>query len=256
MEQGTNMKKNILRAIAVLAALFLIIYVFAGLPDFVKNREREVKESNEITITIPEGLNARQIGDLLEKKGLFAGSVFVAEAGREEGFLFPDTYRFYKDAKPADVISKMKENFNKKLTRDILDEIAAQKQTLKNIITMASILEEEVRGEEDMKIVAGILWKRIDRGMGLNVDAALTYVLGKTSAELTDGDLKYDSPYNTYLYRGLPPTPISNPGLSTINAALNPTTSKYFYYLTGKDGKTYYAETLEGHTLNKRKYLR
>lgn len=250
------MKKNILRAAAVLAALFLVIYVFVWLPDFVRNREREVKESNEITITVPEGLNARQIGGLLEKKGLFPGKDFVVAAEREEGFLFPDTYRFYKDAKPTDVIARMKENFNKKLTRDILDEITAQKQTLKSVITMASILEEEVRDEEDMKIVAGILWKRIDRGMGLNVDAALTYVLGKTSAELTGGDLKYDSPYNTYLYRGLPPTPISNPGLGTIIAALNPTVSKYFYYLTGRDGKTYYAETLEGHALNKRKYLR
>ncbi|MDO8522752.1 MAG: endolytic transglycosylase MltG [bacterium] len=256
MESGKNIKKIILWLGALFFALFLVIYVFVKLPGFVKNREKEVKESHEIAITIPEGLNFRQIGDLLEKNGLFTKSDFIAVAQQEEGFLFPDTYRFYKDAKPADIISKMEENFNKKITQDILDKIGAQKKSLKDIIIMASILEEEVKSTEDRKIVSGILWKRISLGMGLNVDAALTYVLGKTSAELTDKDLKYDTPYNTYRYRGLPPTPISNPGLDTIFAALNPTISKYFYYLTDKKGNAHYAVTLEEHSLNKFKYLR
>lgn len=254
-----NIKKIILQIgvlFFTLGFIVLVIYFFAKLPGFVKNREKEVKESQEITVTIPEGLNARQIGDLLKKNGLFDGDKFVSAAEKEEGFLFPDTYRFYKDAKPADVISKMEENFDKKITPEILAEISAQKKSLKDIIIMASILEEEVKSTEDRKIVAGILWKRIDRRMGLNVDAALTYVLGKTSAELTAGDLKYDSPYNTYLYRGLPPTPISNPGLDTIKAATNPIASKYFYYLTDKEGAVHYAVTLEEHALNKFKYLR
>src|SRR3989338_8316927 len=121
---------------------------------------------------------------------------------------------------------------------------------------MASLLEEEVKSTEDRKLVAGILWKRLSLNMGLNVDAALTYVLGKTSHELTQEDLKYDSPYNTYRYRGLPPGPISNSGLDAILAALRPTSSQYLYYLTDKDGSVHYAKNLEEHKINKFRYLK
>src|SRR3989344_259098 len=212
MDEHVNVKTIILQLAALFAALG-VIYLFLRLPDIASRKEREIVELKEITVTVPEGVNIRQIGEIFEKNGMFS-------------------------------------------KKALLGEIAAQKKTLDEIIIMASILEEEVKSTEDRKIVSEILWKRLKLGMGLNVDSALTYVLGKISAELTASDLKYDSRYNTYRYRGLPPTPISNPGMDAILAAMNPATTKYFYYLTGKDGKTYYAETLEKHALNKRKYLR
>ena len=255
MEENKNyLNKYLVSALAV--AALILIYVFVKLPEFAERKNKELAEAREVAVTIPEGYSARQIGETFEKLGIFSKEDFLKIAQKEEGYLFPDTYRFYKDAKPEDIFKKMRENFNKKITPEILAEIKKNKKTLSEVIITASLLEEEIKSAEDRKIVAGILWKRLDLGMGLNVDAALTYVLGKTSSELTADDLKFDSPYNTYRYRGLPPTPISNPGLDAILAALRPEPSPYFYYLTGKDGLTYYAKTLEEHALNKFKYLR
>jgi len=255
MGENFSIKTMVLQLFTLFCALG-VIYLFLRLPDIVSRREQEIVELKEVTVTIPEGTNIRQIGEIFEKNGMFSKKTFVSAAEGEEGYLFPDTYRFYKDAVPQDIVLKMKENFLKKITKDILNEIAVQKKTLNEIIIMASILEEEVKSTEDRKVVAGILWKRLDLDMALNVDSALTYIFGKASAELTESDLKIDSRYNTYRYRGLPPTPLSNPGTDAVSAAMNPTKTKYFYYLTGKDGKTYYAETLDGHALNKRRYLR
>lgn len=248
--------KLIALSVFILLAVLGFVILSFFVDEFSRRRGKEITESREITVVIPEGLNNRQIGEIFENNKLFLVEEFIKIAGKDEGFLFPDTYRFYKDATPEQVILKMKANFNIKVTDDILDEIAGQKKTLKEIITMASILEEEVKSTEDRKIVAGILWKRMSLNIALNVDSALTYVLGKTSAELTESDLKNKSLYNTYVHRGLPPTPISNPGLDAILAALHPTGTKYFYYLTGKDGTTRYAVSLEDHALNKRLYLR
>ena len=121
---------------------------------------------------------------------------------------------------------------------------------------MASILEEEARSFEDKQIVAGILWKRLDNDMALQVDAPFVYLLGKGSADLTLDDLKTDSPYNTYLYRGLTPTPISNPGLESLRAAVEPIASEHLFYLSDADGVMHYAEDFEQHKRNKELYLR
>src|SRR3989344_1153882 len=255
MEENKNYLNRYLIWTAVIAA-FILLYVFIKLPEIVGRKNRELVASREIAVTIPEGFNVGQIGETFEKLGIFSKNVFVSAAQSQEGYLFPDTYRFYKDAKPEDVIKKMRDHFDKKITPEILDQIKLKHKTLRDIIIMASILEEEVKSAEDRKIVAGILWKRLERSIGLNVDAALTYILGKASHALTAEDLKYDSPYNTYRYRGLPPGPISNPGLDTILAAISPIPSPYFYYLTDKDGVAHYAATLEEGALNKFKYLR
>jgi UPF0755 protein len=121
---------------------------------------------------------------------------------------------------------------------------------------MASILEAEVQTDADRAMVADLLWRRLEMGMALQVDCTLGYVLHKTSAELTLADLKADNPYNTYVYRGLPPTPISNPGAKSIEAALRPMANEHLFYLSDKDGITHFAETYEEHLANKKKYLR
>jgi UPF0755 protein len=124
------------------------------------------------------------------------------------------------------------------------------------IIVMASILEKEALTPEDKKIVSGILWKRLETGMLLQVDAVFMYIMGKKSSDLTLGDLKIDSPYNTYLYKGLPPSPICNPGIESIEASLNPTASSYWYYLSDKNLNIHFAKNFDEHKLNKAEYLR
>ena len=233
-------------ALAVLGGLFLLVYDFLA--------PNEVVPVKLLRVTIPEGFNVRQIGERLEEAGLFPAEDFIKLAQRKEGFLFPDTYEFYGHAKPEDVISKMKENFDRKLS-PYLPEAEREGKTLHEIIIMASLLEEEAKTTEDKKIVAGILWKRLGSGAALRVDATLTYVTGRASHELTDADLKLNSPYNTYRYPGLPLAPISNPGLETIDSALHPASSTYWFYLSDKDGKLHYARTFEEHKANRLKYL-
>ncbi|MEK7085005.1 MAG: endolytic transglycosylase MltG, partial [Patescibacteria group bacterium] len=172
-----------------------------------------------------------------------------------EGYLFPDTYFFLKSDTPEDVVIKMLSNLERRITPELREEIARQGKSTHDALTVASLLEEEAREDEDRRIIAGILWKRIEKGMPLQVDAALTYVTGKASLSLSNGDLRQDSPYNTYKQKGLPLGPISNPGLAAIDAALHPAETEYLFYLSDRTGILYSAKTHEGHVANKRKYL-
>lgn len=174
-----------------------------------------------------------------------------------EGFLFPDTYRVFNDVKAEDVIEKMVSNFDKKLSGNLRQEIAAQGKTVDEIIIMASIIEKEVSKEEDRMIVSGILYKRLELAMLLGVDSTINYITGKNNPQANYDDLKIDSPYNTYKYRGLPPGPICNPSLSSIKAAVYPVASPYLYYLNRQDtGGTIFSKTYDEHLKNKAKYLK
>ncbi len=173
-----------------------------------------------------------------------------------EGFLFPDTYRLFKDATAEEVVRKMLENFDRKLTPELRVRIASQKRTVYEVVTMASVVEREVQTDEDRRKVADIFWRRIDRGMPLQADSTVNYVTGKGMASVSYDDTKNVSPYNTYKYRGLPLGPICNPGLSAIDAAVNPEPNDAWYFLTDKDGKVYYARTLDEHNRNKARYMR
>lgn len=208
-----------------------------------------------VSVTIPEGLNNREVASrLAERIVRFDAQQFLSEAGKKEGYLFPDTYRFLPNEKPAKVIAIMEENFARRV-KSLELEIAAFGRPLREIISMASLLEEEARTEETRRKVVGILWKRLDAGMPLQVDGVFPYIFGDTPYDLTDGDLFVDSPYNTYAYAGLPPTPISNPGLTAIRAAITPITSTYWYYLSDREGNMHYAGTHEEHLQNRQRYL-
>ena len=162
----------------------------------------------------------------------------------------------------------MLDNFDKKLTQDLRKEISRQSKTIFEIVTMASMLEKEVKDFEAKKLVSGILWKRLENGISLQVDATITYLAGKKTthpegvasrpygARISIEDLQIDSPYNTYKYKGLPLGPISNPGLESILAAIYPKESDFWYYLSTPDGKTIFSKTLQEHNLAKAKYLR
>lgn len=209
-----------------------------------------------VSVTFPEGMTASQMASVLEDNLIaFDSKAFLAAAKPEEGYLFPDTYFFLPNATTTDIITTMKNNFDGKI-KTIGAEIKAFKKSQKDIVVMASILEAEARTTETRKIISGILWKRLSLGMPLQVDAPFQYIIGKNTFQLTTADLKYDSPYNTYKYTGLPPTPIGNPGLDALTDAVTPTKSPYFYYLSDVRGNMHYAVTYGEHLINKEKYLR
>jgi UPF0755 protein len=206
-----------------------------------------------VRVTIPEGLNSFEIARLLKKSlGEFDEQAFARSAAKEEGHLFPETYFFLPGTPAQSIIDAMTAEYRTRI-QPYEGEIIASGRSVDEIITMASVIEKEARKFETMKIVSGILWERIQRGMPLQVDAVFGYILGKSGYAPSFADLKIESPYNTYINRGLPPGPIANPGINSIEAALRPTKTAYIYYLTGRDGKMYYAKTFEQHVANRSK---
>jgi UPF0755 protein len=173
-----------------------------------------------------------------------------------EGFLFPDTYRLYQTTGIEDVIEKMLANFDRKITPELRASIAASGRSLYEVLIMASILEHEVRNEQDLRLTADLFWRRFDIGMRLQADSTVNYIIDGRRPALTQADTQLDSPYNTYKYAGLPPTPIGNPGLIAIQAAVNPEPNPYWYFLTDTSGAVHYARTLEEHNYNKVKFLK
>lgn len=215
-------------------------------------------ENEEIAITIPEGNTIFDIDKQLTEKGIIEDGAFVAWAKAQpkavEGYLFPDTYFiFSKNFGPADLGQKMLANFETKVRESLKEDFQKNSRNMEEIITMASILEKEVRTQADYPIVSGILWKRLDNGWPLQTDATLLY--GKKDRTITPEVLEEDSSYNTYTRKGLPETPIGNPGLETIRASLHPTNSPYWFYLTSPDGEVIYAKTNEEHDANKWNFL-
>lgn len=209
-----------------------------------------------VRVTVPEGLSNKEIQNLLVKIfPQFDVATFERAAQGQEGFLFPDTYFFSSKITPTEIVARMKANFDKKI-KPLEGSIETSKHSLREIIIMASLLEKEAANDEDRVLVSGILWKRIDQSMPLQVDATFVYLLGKKSSELTQADLRIKSGYNTYRNKGLPLGPIGNPGISSIRAALNPKVSSYLYYLADANGVTHYAKTFDEHKANKEKYLR
>lgn len=138
---------------------------------------------------------------------------------------------------------------------ELEDKISMSTKSREDIIIMASIIEEEANNDADRKIISGILWKRIESGMPLQVDAPFYYTANKTSAQISTADLRADSPYNTYTRKGLPPGPISNPGINAIENALFPESSSFWFFLSDRAGTMHYAITHDGHIENKWKYL-
>lgn len=242
--------------------------------------------ADEVTLLVREGESLRQIDASLEglgaaaAGGLYAVTGAPAEyparvsagtqaleeeysflAGRPdgaglEGYLFPDTYRIYRDASAEDVVRKMLDNFGERMTAGLLADVKATGRTFHEIVTMASILEREVRGAEDQRLVSDIFWRRLDEGMRLQSCATVNYVTGGDSPAVSYEDTQIDSPYNTYRYAGLPPGPIGNPGLGALEAAADPEPNGFWYFLTDTEGNVHYARTLDEHNWNKATYLK
>jgi UPF0755 protein len=252
-------------------------------------------KGTEMTITIPEGWDLYDIAGFLEKNNFVSREDFFRAVGVPaedyrtlrprseqekfadspninwladfpalelkpayiglEGFLFPDTYRLMKNFTAEDLARKILANFSTKIAS--LDaDIKASGHSLFDIITLASIVEREVRTSKNRAMVADIFRRRLKIGMPLQSDATVNYITRKSALQPTIDDTKIDSPYNTYKYAGLPLGPICNPGSGSINAVLHPEPNPYWYFLTTLDGNIYYAKTYEEHLRNKAKYLK
>lgn len=173
-----------------------------------------------------------------------------------EGYLFPDTYQIYRDSNPEDIIQKMLDNFGKKLDDNLRKKISEQKKTIFEVVTLASIVQREVKTEAEMKKVAGVYENRLKLGKKLESDATITFITGKKNPQASYEDTKIDSPYNTYRYHGLPAGPIGNPGISAILAVIEPEEHDFLYFITRLDtGEAIFSKTIEEHLANKKKYL-
>ncbi len=211
-----------------------------------------------VKVTIPEGVSTFQMADVLAKKiPDFDKQAFLEDSQSKEGYLFPDTYFFLPGQDPIAIISTLESNFKRHITEpEVEQQIAMFDKPLADIITMASLLEKEANETEGRRMIAGILWHRIEIGMPLQVDAVFPYILGKNTFELSRADLKTNSPYNTYINKGLPPGPITNPGMDSILAAANPVKSNYIFYLSDMHGNFHYSVTYAEQLANQRKYLK
>lgn len=205
---------------------------------------------------IPEGSTLEEMADILEEDMIsFSRSDFFSLTEGKEGYLFPDTYRFFVTTRTEDVVKIMEKTMNEKL-EPYLSDIQNSGKSLHEILTMASIIQKEAYNDyEEKRTISGILWKRIREGMLMQVDATFKYINGKGSAQLTLEDLRSDHPYNTYVNKGLPPGPIGSSSLNAIKAAIYPLESPYYFYLHGRDSQVRYAVDFDGHKENRRLYL-
>ncbi|MBU4348261.1 endolytic transglycosylase MltG [Patescibacteria group bacterium] len=230
-------------------------------------------------VIIQEGLTLLDIDKKLSKEGVLPLNAlakfdfkkfnddyeFLQNLESLEGYLFPDTYNFFANSKPEEVVKKFLDNFNQKawpILKDISLIIEDDTYEANQFINIASLIEKEIYFDEERSMVSGIIYNRLRIGMPLQIDATVSYAKCKGFFFYCDNpvilkkETELSSPFNTYLFQGLPPTPISNPGLSSIKAVLNPEKSDYLYYLSDpKTKKTIYSKTLDEHNTNKAKYI-
>ena len=207
-----------------------------------------------IRITFPEGTTRLQMATLLSKKiQTITKDDFMASTESDEGYLFPDTYFFSGNESVAEVRQLFRQNY--KAHNDWYDSTATSTLSEHDAVIVASLLEGEANTREDREVVAGILLHRLAIGMRLQVDAPFGYERGISGYVPTSADIQKNTPYNTYRNKGLPPTPINNPGYDALYAASHPTRTPYLFYLTGSDGKMHYARTFKEHIQNQKDYF-
>lgn len=237
----------------------------------------------ERTITLIPGWDLRDIAKYFEKEGIASSTELYRLAGNPgqfgpwasstfqeysvlktkpqnvslEGYFAPETYRIYKDESVESILKRLLSQREKEFTSEMLAEINTQGKTVHEILTLASIVEKEVKNDEDRKKVADLFWRRIKLGMGLQADSTVHYLSGREGDVFTKAEERQiDSLYNTYKYRDLPPGPIAAPSLSAIMAVIYPVKNDAFYFLTTSTGEVKYARTLDEHNANVYKFLR
>lgn len=279
----------------ILIIILIIIVGAFSVYNFLQQRgklrqERRSQKAPQFIITLLEGWTNEQIADYLTQKGITSKKEFLTAASNIsltdfpilkekpknsdlQGFLYPDTYFIPKNAPNGlnlsdIVIKKSLENFTSKINEPMVAKAKTNGLTFYQTLILASIIEKETGRQTatqtqkdalqtERRTIAGIFYNRLKLGMPLQSDATVNYITKKNLPRPTQADLEVDSPYNTYKYKNLPPEPISNPSLSSIQAALNPVKTDYLYYLHDQiTGRAVYAKTYEEHLANKQKYLK
>lgn len=220
---------------------------------------------DEHRLTVPEGLSLVQMADLFEDPRAFLKAAedpawlerLPFDAPSIEGFLMPDTYFFNRPPEPREAIARMLDQFTRVWDRLAAEHPEAAAQDPVGLVTLASLVEEEARADEERPLVAAVIYNRLARNMPLQFDSTLQYALGKYGQRMLDADKRVDSPFNTYMYAGLPPGPISNPGIASLRAALNPAAVDYLYFVSNADGRTHtFSATYEDHQRAVARYRR
>ena len=207
------------------------------------------------SILIPEGFTSREVAEILKNKAVIKDKkefLKIAKEKQVEGYLFPDTYYMPEGYGVEKAIEMMEKRFREKMPKDFKERCRKLGLTESEVIILASLVEKEAKIDEDRPKIASVFLNRLKKGMKLESCATIQYILGTPKPNLTYKDLKIKSPYNTYLNKGLPPSPICNPGISSINAVLNPKKTDYFYFVLGKNGKHIFAKTYKEHLKNKK----
>lgn len=221
-------------------------------------------DTNLFKVTVPEGLSVRQIADLMPDSAAFlaaAASVYaVEEFGVDvvslDGFLMPNTYYFDEPPTPEQLLRRMIDQFKADYEELKADHPDAAADVLR-VVTIASLIEEEAKVDDERAIVSSVIHNRLEKGIALQFDSTLQYALNKYGQRLLDSDKEVDSPYNTYMYAGLPPGPIANPGLASLRAALEPADTDYLYFVSNADGSTHtFSKTLREHEAAVAKFRR
>ena len=228
---------------------------------------------NTVKVTIPEGYTNEQIGQALQKSGLVTEQDFINnvknwtnnnywflkglpnDEHKLDGLLYPATYSFSKNTSSQTMINKMLKTFEVNMESN-KDYITKNKLNIRNIVITASLIEKEAKKEADRPKIASVIYNRLNKNMPLQIDATILYVIGHKD-KLYNKDLAVQSPYNTYLNKGLPPSPICNPGTKSINAAIRPANTDYFYYvLNSKTNEHIFSKTYVDHTKNVSLYIK
>ena len=220
-------------------------------------------QTTTLKVTIPEGYSVEQIARTLEEKGIVKAKDFERNAEgfksydymttnsetkyRVEGFLFPDTYEIAGDFSSEDIMQMMVKQFDTELTAEMRERAESMGLSIRQLVILASLVEKEAQVEEDRPIIAQVFINRLKKEMPLQSCATIQYILGNPKAELSIQDTKIESPYNTYLHRGLPPGPIANPGIASIKAVLYSEPTEYLYFVADKNGKHHFSRTYEEH---------
>lgn len=244
------------------------------LKEIVDKLKTGSKGGNTVTFTIPEGYEIKDIADKLYDLELINKEVFLeltsnvknfsdkysflkelSEDQSLEGFLFPDTYEVYEDTSEEEIINRMLSRFEKFYESELKEEIKKTDLDLNEITTLASIIEREARVDKERPIISGVYYNRLEKDMLLQADATVQYALGKRKERLLYKDLEIESPYNTYIHKGLPPAPIASPGEKSLIAAVKPSNVDYLYYVLKKDGsgEHIFSKTYEEHLRAKSK---
>ena len=280
IENGDTFYK-ILDKLKIEKSIFVKLYVKSNIEDLKKLEEgsivlkgkyslkgvvKALKENSEnfVVVTIPEGFSTKQIKERLEKQGIISQESFdkaikeiddfyyYTPNGNFDGYLFPDTYHFVKGESGKSVINKFLKRFMEKFPQEQYED----KKYFYNRLILGSIIEKEAGNKKEMPLVASVFQNRLDKGMRLQSCATVVYLFNFERDYLYYKDLDIDSPYNTYKYKGLPPTPIVNPGEESIKASLSPAKTNYFYFVLGSNGKHHFSRTYDEHMAVQKKEKR